>query len=44
VTRKDPCYVFDASCLDVLGLTETECNEIEAELRSGSLLSGLFKL
>jgi putative nucleotidyltransferase with HDIG domain len=44
VTRKDPRYVFDASCLDVLGMTETECNEIETQLRNGSLLSGLFKL
>lgn len=44
VTRKDPRYVFDASCLDVLGMTEAECNEIEMQVRSGSLLNGLFKL
>lgn len=44
VTRKNPRYVFDVSCLDVLGMTETECNEIETQLRSGSLLSGLFKV
>ncbi|HDH06115.1 MAG TPA: HDOD domain-containing protein [Nitrospirae bacterium] len=43
-TGKDPYYPFDSSCLDMLGMSDNDFADIEARVKDGSLLSGLFKL
>ncbi len=42
-TEKDPGYPFDSICLEILGISENDFSAIETQVKSGELLSGLFK-
>ncbi|GBD97368.1 phosphodiesterase [bacterium BMS3Abin06] len=44
VTGKNPGYPFDSSCLEILGMSDSDFADIETQVKNGSFLSGIFKL
>lgn len=41
-TAHDPQYSLDPACIDMLGMSDSDLNRIESQIKSGELFSGLF--
>lgn len=43
LTEKSPGYPFESSCLDILGISDSDVNAIKTEIKDGSFFNRLFR-